>query len=96
MPIEEPPATQEEYIEWAKASIGANFDEDAKRLYTRNVTLALVAAESNAFFADLDDFLREAQEQYQTEKNSDLLMSDTRVKLFKKPYESAVNKSFRQ
>lgn len=98
MSIEEPPTTVEAYIEWAKPNLNADFGAIVERVYKQNTTLAIVAAQEHEFFSDLEEFLHEEQCRYHAEKDSDLLMGRTDnklVKLVKKPYTSAVNKSFR-
>lgn len=95
MCTKEPPTTEEQYIEWAKATIGVDFNKAAERLYESKAALALVTAQKHDFFVDLDSYLQGQQQQYHANKDSDLLMGVTRVTLSSKPYESAVNKSFR-
>lgn len=96
-PLHYPPATDEEYVVWARRVLGVDFDERSVELsYDLNATFALATAQSHDFFKGLDNFLKESSEAYQAQKHADLFMgSPTEVKLVLKSYASAVNKSFR-
>ena len=96
-PLNPPPATDEEYIVWARDSLGVDFNERSVELsYDLNATFALATAQGHGFFKELDNLLRESSEAYQTRKGADLFMGGLpRVKPVLKSYTSAVNKSFR-
>lgn len=111
MANEQRPRILKEYLEWAKdLPISVNFASlNFARLYKQNLTQVKQSVDTHEFFQDLEDFLSECQKEYRKTTNSDLFMSqpserDDRIELFqrqpkiyffKKPYKSAVEKSFR-
>jgi ppGpp synthetase/RelA/SpoT-type nucleotidyltranferase len=92
-----PPATDEEYVVWARRVLGVDFSERSVELsYDLNATFALATAQGHDFFKGLDNFLRESSEACQAQKGADLFMRGIpEVKPVLKSYTSAVNKSFR-
>jgi ppGpp synthetase/RelA/SpoT-type nucleotidyltranferase len=96
-PLYPPPATDEEYVIWARRVLRVDFNDRSVELsYDLNATFALATAQSHDFFKGLDNFLKESSEAYQAQKHADLFMGGpSEVKLVLKSYTSAVNKSFR-
>jgi ppGpp synthetase/RelA/SpoT-type nucleotidyltranferase len=90
------PGTLEEYKDWCREFLQVNFDDDTSRTrYETNLNIAYLAAESHIFFEHLDRKLEEWSNHYEKTTNSQLLMNQSNLKLVKKPYESAIDKSFR-
>ncbi len=85
-----------EYKEWVKDNLGTDFnDESSLNLYETNINSALSAIEEHIFFTNLSDKLLDWSNSYENTTGSILLMSQERLKLIQKSYESAINKSFR-
>lgn len=87
----------EEYKTWLYEThhIDLN-DRRYKTFYELNATRALDTVQQHAFFVDLDKFLLETESLYDENGSFGLLMGKNEVKLFKKPFESVINKSFRK
>lgn len=90
------PASIDQYLDWAKANIGSDFsDQKAKSIYDVNLQSFFNTFAQHLFFAGLPRRLEEWRDEYQNEKNSRLFMEQTPPELLLKPYDSAVEKSFR-
>jgi ppGpp synthetase/RelA/SpoT-type nucleotidyltranferase len=91
------PTNVSEYKIWTKQGLNVDFDsEKSVNLYSTNVNIAQLAIEQHQFFAELHQQLSKWDAAYQKKMHSPLLMNREPVKLFKKTYESAVDKSFRR
>lgn len=90
------PRTLREYLEWAEECLGSDFaDPKAKRVYEVNLNRGFNAISQHQFFLDLQTQLEKWDEEYQKYTSTRLLMSSSPPELLQKPYESAVDKSFR-
>ena len=90
-----------------KKFLDIDFKEPShKEIYEANLTLITQRAKTHDFFKNLKDFLAKYKEKYKDEKGVELFMSQPsdrinlfqiqpEIGLFTKPYESAVDKSFR-
>ncbi|MEH1892195.1 MAG: hypothetical protein V7K92_23010 [Nostoc sp.] len=88
--------TFEEYKSWCGEFLQTDFDDDTSRnRYETNLNIAYLAAESHVFFETLKKKFDEWSEDYKKATDSELLMSPFNLKVVKKTYESAVDKSFR-
>jgi hypothetical protein len=90
------PKTIEEYVEWAKDALAMDFnDQTYANLYGANLNNAFNAISESEFFKTLESRMTEWEEEYRSEKGSELLMEHGELVLQKKPYASAIDKSFR-
>lgn len=90
------PATIEEYVEWARNTLGVDFEsEDCLDAYNMNMTNVHTFA-SDSLLNSLHSFVDRIGSEYEKISQSSLFMSETDIKWHKKPYESFLNKSFRQ
>ncbi|HWS86806.1 MAG TPA: hypothetical protein VN282_07570 [Pyrinomonadaceae bacterium] len=90
------PSTLEEYFEWAKANLSVDFtDTTLENLYKANLNNAVNAISESEFYNGIDAKLAEWSEEYYRDTKSQLLMDTSGLTLLKKPYSSAVDKSFR-
>lgn len=86
-----------EYKIWTKKELHADFDsEKSVNLFSTNVNIAQLAVEQHQFFTELHHYLLKWDNAYERKMHSPLLMNREPLKLFKKTYESAVDKSFRR
>lgn len=91
------PGTLEEYIDWAKTTLGIDLEDINERtLYHYNVQNAFTAVINSPFLKGLNAQLAKWAEEYKTQTGSDLLMENSRLSPIQKPYDSAINKSFRK
>jgi ppGpp synthetase/RelA/SpoT-type nucleotidyltranferase len=92
-----PPATDDEYITWARGALGVNFSDPREELsYKQNASFIRTTAQSHDFFKGLDNFLKDYREAYYAQTGANLFMRGVpEVVLDIKSYNSAINKSFR-
>lgn len=84
------------YMDWANEVLKADFRASLSRnVYNVNLQTALNAVLNHPFFTDLDAKLEIWAEEYRAQTKSRLFMSSGFPPLLIKPYDSAVNKSFR-
>ncbi len=90
------PSTIEEYIGWAAKAISDQLDATTRRVYDTNVTTALTTAQGHAFFQALADYLEEVSRRYRAHTGTDLLLPGASLELYKKPFDSVIDKCFRK
>jgi hypothetical protein len=91
------PKTEADYKEWARQALNVDFDAEAtSALYGWNVSAAITTVQESTFWRDLDDRLRALAAKYRSDHNADLFPGQPQLVLEKKPYLSAVNKTFRR
>ena len=90
------PTTVEEYIQWAKSAIASDFVAPGTRnRYETNVQTIQNAVQESPFFRNLNAYLTEQGSEYQRKTGGELLFSKE-FTILRKPFNSAVEKSFRQ
>lgn len=90
------PSTLDEYLEWAKANLSVDLsDRVLENLYNANLNNAVNAISESDFYKGMDAKLSEWSDEYYRDTKSQLLMDSSGLTLLKKPYSSAVDKSFR-
>lgn len=90
------PATLDEYMDWAKATLGIDYRSTREEnRFSSNLTSALNTIQASDFYKKLSDFLLASDKIYQKRANTPLLMTAD-AKFLLKSYQSAINKSFRQ
>jgi hypothetical protein len=91
------PHTIEEYLAWAKSAFSIDFNDRAYvNLYNANLNNAVNSISESAFYTGLDNKLQDWGEEYKLQTGSILLMDSGGLTLLKKPYSSAIDKSFRR
>lgn len=94
--MDEKPITFEKYISWAKETIASSFDDDPiKNMYSANMAIIKTAVEEHDFFQKLNDMSGQWCEEYINTYGCELYNSSSVPTLVTKPYESAIDKSFR-
>jgi len=96
---QEPPATLEEYKSWALNKLNVDYDSSVTVTeFGMRQSFVWNQATDHAFFKGIQTFLRESHDIYLQQKKASLFMTEDvpSVILHKKPYESMINKSFRQ
>jgi hypothetical protein len=89
------PLTIEQYIDWAKTAITCDFAAVGTRnRYETNVQTAQNTIQESPFLRGLSAFLEEHNADCERRTGADLLMS-RELTVLRKPYSSAVEKSFR-
>jgi ppGpp synthetase/RelA/SpoT-type nucleotidyltranferase len=91
-----PPSTHEEYFVWLKNYLNVEITSETRMIYEWNIRLAYQEAQDHEFFSGLKEFLQEEDNIYLSQRDTNLLMNTGEIRLYKKSYESVVNKSFRQ
>lgn len=89
--------TPTSYPEWLASKLGVTLDEPVRNLANTNGALILNSAQKSSFFEDLPYVLEECSAAYEKQTGSPLLTrapSDFTLRV--KPFESMVDKSFRQ
>lgn len=90
------PKTLPQYLEWAKERLGSDFgDPRVKRVYDVNLNTCFNTISRHQFFLQLQTQIEKWDREYQERTNTRLLMVSSPPELLQKPYESAVDKSFR-
>jgi hypothetical protein len=90
------PVTLPDYFEWAEKRLGVEFgSERSRNLYDVNLRTAYNTVTHHDFYTQLDMKLKAWSDDYKLKTGSPLLMEDRVPSLLIKPYDSAVNKSFR-
>lgn len=90
------PKSFEQYLEWARDYIASDFgDPRVGRLYEVNLQKSYNVLSRHPFFAGLQAHLEVWEREYKTVANSRLFMEQSPPELLLKPFESAVEKSFR-
>lgn len=91
------PETVSEYLEWAKATLSVDFsDPKVSRLYNLNAAAVQDAVRQSTFVQTLLDAFTTADKEYLASHKERLFMSEVQgVDIKKKPYQSAVEKTFR-
>lgn len=90
------PRTISEYIEWGRNTLSVDFEDSrSNNLYTTNLQVIFNTVSDHVFFRELDGQLARWSEDYENQTNSQLLMDKSSFVLLIKPYESALDKSFR-
>jgi len=90
------PTTLETYKEWARNTLSADFDDEkSKNLYEVNLRAAFNTISGHEFFKQFESRLGEWNFEYENLWHSQLLMDLSAPELLIKPYESAIDKSFR-
>jgi hypothetical protein len=91
------PDTVEKYIEWAKDPLGVDFaDAATKKLYETNLVIALNSTQETDFYKQFSAHIERYDAEYRGLHEAALLMATPDLRLEKKPYSSAVDKSFRK
>lgn len=92
----EKPRSLSEYYTWAATALGSDFvDPRAKRIYEVNLRSCFNKVSEHDFFIGLQSQLEQWEREYQSLTNTGLLMASSPPELLLKPFESAVDKSFR-
>ena len=89
------PTTIAEYKAWALASLTDDLNDQARHNFNVNATAIQATAQRHDFFGQLGSFLDAVERDYQTATGTELLLTD-QLDLFKKPFESMVEKCFRK
>lgn len=90
------PKTLDEYFAWAVDNIASDFtDATSQSLYETNLANYFNSISAQPFTQGFTRELERFEVEYRQEKNSELLMEKPILNLLQKPYESAVDKSFR-
>lgn len=91
------PLSLEEYIKWAEDKIACQFgDPRIKRLYETNMNNIFNAVSQHSFLIGFSNRASEWERQYREKTRSDLFMYNNDPKLMIKPYQSVVEKTYRQ
>lgn len=90
------PSTVKEYIDWAAKAISDQFDATMRRVYDTNVTTVLTTAQGHAFFRELPNYLEGVSGRYRAHTGTDLLLPGASLELYKKPFDSVIDKCFRK
>ncbi|WP_157606194.1 hypothetical protein [Rheinheimera sp. SA_1] len=94
--MDEKPLTLVDYCAWAEGALDSHFSsQQVVNLYNVNVKSIRTTIEEHEFFQTLVDASGQWCEEYMLENNCELYTSDVIPELVSKPYDSAVNKSFR-
>jgi ppGpp synthetase/RelA/SpoT-type nucleotidyltranferase len=90
------PKTIAQYSEWAAVHLGSNFeDPKIRRIYEVNLNTCFNIVSKHQFFLDLQTQLEKWEQEYQALTITELFMDASPPELVLKPYESAIDKSFR-
>jgi ppGpp synthetase/RelA/SpoT-type nucleotidyltranferase len=91
------PLTISEYIKWANKTLSVDFNsERSHTIYETNIGNAYSVVSKHPFFANLTETLKQWESNYKRRTKSPLLMNKIEFDLQKKPYRSAIDKSFRK
>jgi hypothetical protein len=89
------PTNLDEYHDWAKQNLSSDFrSPKIERLYETNLTNIYNAITEHKFFVFFSSQASRWQEEYNQKTCSDLFMGSNEPKLVKKPYKSAIEKSY--
>lgn len=90
------PINLDEYHGWAKENLSSDFSSSKiERLYETNLTNIYNAITEHNFFVFFSSQASRWQEEYNQKTCSVLFMGSNEPKLVKKPYESAIDKTYR-
>ncbi|ACK66320.1 conserved hypothetical protein [Rippkaea orientalis PCC 8801] len=90
------PQTLTEYKDWCRESLQVDFDDERTQTrYEINLNNAYFKAINHNFIKTLNKQLEDWSNEYEIITNSQLLMNQSSLNLVRKPYESAIDKSFR-
>jgi ppGpp synthetase/RelA/SpoT-type nucleotidyltranferase len=89
------PQTIEEYKLWMKSTLGHDYGAKDSNRYLSNTTTIKTALSQHEFITDLEKELPNWAREYRQENRSDLFMALPDLTLQTKPYNSAIDKSFR-
>lgn len=89
------PQSIEDYKNWMKSTLGHDYDSKDLNRYNANVNSTLAAMSQHKFIIALEDELPKWSLEYKQITSSGLFMRPPDLTLTSKPYESAVDKSFR-
>jgi ppGpp synthetase/RelA/SpoT-type nucleotidyltranferase len=90
------PSSLEEYKEWAKQTLSTDFNNrKIERLYETNLTNIYNAITQHKFFILFSTQASNWQEEYSQKTYSDLFMGSYDPRLVTKPYQSAIEKTYR-
>ncbi|EIN4364571.1 hypothetical protein ACEV8V_22965 [Vibrio parahaemolyticus] len=94
--MDEKPKTLEEYFAWANETLASPFQDDAVgNMYNANIATIRTAVEGHEFFQWLNDKSGQWCEEYIEKNGCELYTSDSVPTLHTKPFQSAIDKSFR-
>jgi ppGpp synthetase/RelA/SpoT-type nucleotidyltranferase len=90
------PETIPQYLDWAAEHLAVDFkDPKNKRIYEVNLNTSFNVISKHSFFSELQTQLENWDQEYLANTGTRLLMKSSPPELVQKPYESAVDKSFR-
>ncbi|MBD2295547.1 hypothetical protein H6G06_19245 [Anabaena sphaerica FACHB-251] len=90
------PTNLDEYRDWAKQNLSIDFSNPKiARLYETNLTNIYNAITQHSFFVFFSSQASRWQEEYNQKTCSDLFMGSNDPRLVTKPYESAIEKTYR-
>lgn len=90
------PETIPQYLDWAAEHLASDFkDPKSKRVYEVNLNISFNVISKHSFFSELQTQLENWDQEYLANTSTRLLMESSPPELVQKPYESAVDKSFR-
>lgn len=89
------PETTEQYIEWASTTLGVDFAASAIRnRFETNVQNAQNTVQNSRFVREFPTFIAQQEQLHHEQTGAGLLMS-SELNVLRKPFDSAVTKSFR-
>ena len=92
----ERPKNISEYLKWAKDNLDSDFEDSGfKRRYDVNLTTSMTTVSKHKFFLETQTNLENWNQEYSQKTGTMLLMGTQPLQLIQKPYQSAVDKSFR-
>jgi hypothetical protein len=95
MATSSPPETVDQYVEWASTALGMEFNTQAIRnRYEMNVQNVQNVVQNSSFMRDFPTFIMKQECAFQISAGAELLMA-TELTAVKKPFESALVKSYR-
>lgn len=90
------PETLPQYIDWAAKNLGSDFDDPKiRKIYDVNLNTTFNEISKHKFFSELQTQLEIWDQEYFANTSTRLLMADSPPELKQKPFESAIDKSFR-
>jgi hypothetical protein len=96
MPAPPRPNTIADYIEWASATLEVDFSAAATRnQYETNVQSAQNTVQNSGFIRNFRAFITKLEEEYHARTGAQLLLLNGELTVLRKPFDSAVQKSFR-
>ena len=90
------PTSYEGYLKWAKENLDSDFEDPrVRRVYDANLLTFYNLFSRHNFYLDLQDRLTYWEQIYQDETEARLFMEHSPPEILRKPFKSAVDKSFR-